>query len=153
LSSGRFSIIKDVNVGAGSHIYDQVNLYKCNIGEQCKIDAFVYVEEGVTIGNRVKIRAFSFIPSGITIEDDVFIGPNVTFTNDKYPKIGGSWKMLRTVVRRGASIGAGAVILPGIDIGEKSMIGAGSVVTSNVPRGTLVLGNPARIVTRKSIED
>jgi UDP-2-acetamido-3-amino-2,3-dideoxy-glucuronate N-acetyltransferase len=140
--------VKDITVGRNTRIYDQVNLYKCKIGEGSKIDAFVYVEDGVTIGNRVKIRAFSFIPSGVTIEDDVFIGPSVTFTNDKYPKIGRQWELLRTVVHNGASIGGGSVILPGITIGKNSLIGAGSVVTKSVPANSIAFGNPARIKKR-----
>ena len=147
----KFSIVKNVRLGRGTRIYDQVNLYKCHIGEEVKVDAFVYVEEGVTIGNRVKIRAFTFIPSGVTIEDDVFIGPSVTFTNDKYPKIGQQWELLTTLVQQGASIGGGSVILPGVTIGRNSLIGAGSVVTKNVPANSVVCGNPAKVKRKKSL--
>lgn len=97
------------------------------------------------IGNRVKIRAFTFIPTGVVIEDDVFIGPHVTFTNDKYPKINTNWKLLKTTVKRGASIGAGSVILP-ITIGRNSFIGAGSVVTKDIPDNVVATGNPAKVV-------
>jgi UDP-2-acetamido-3-amino-2,3-dideoxy-glucuronate N-acetyltransferase len=146
--SKRFSIIKDIVVGPNSRIYDQVNLYKCNIGKGSKIDSYVYIEEGVIIGNRVKIRPFTFIPSGVRIEDDVFVGPHVTFTNDKYPKINAAWELMRTTVRQGASIGAGSVVLP-VTIGENSLIGAGSVVTKDVPENATVAGNPARIIRNR----
>jgi acetyltransferase-like isoleucine patch superfamily enzyme len=124
-------------------------LYKCKIGRNCKIDAFVYVEEGVVIGDDCKIRPFVFIPTGVTIEDDVFVGPNVSFTNDKYPRVKGEWKLLRTRIKKGASIGANSVILPGVTIGEEALVGAGSVVTEDVPNRAIVAGNPARIVGYK----
>jgi UDP-2-acetamido-3-amino-2,3-dideoxy-glucuronate N-acetyltransferase len=149
LSNKRFSIIKDIVIGPNSRIYDQVNLYKCYIGKESKIDAFVYIEEGVIIGDRVKIRPFTFIPSGVRIENDVFIGPHVTFTNDKYPKIKADWKLLRTTIRQGASIGAGSVVLP-VTIGKNSLIGAGSVVTKDVPDNVAVAGNPARVIHNKA---
>jgi len=142
----KYSKIVDVKIGKGSKIYDHVNLYKCEIGENAKIDAFVYIEEGVKIGNNVKIRPFTFIPTGVVIEDDVFIGPGVMFTNDKYPRVRGKWRLLKTVVKRGASIGAGAVICPGITIGEYSIIAAGSVVTKDVPSYAIIAGNPAKII-------
>ncbi len=148
MNKRRFSIIKDIDVDSDSRIYDQVNLFKCRIGRGSKIDAFVYIEEGVVVGDRVKIRPFTFIPTGVTIGDDVFIGPNVTFTNDKYPKIKSDWKLLGTTVKRGASIGAGSVILP-VSIGENSLVGAGSVVTKDVPNNVTVAGNPARIINNK----
>ena len=147
-TKSKFSILKDVEVGKGTRIYDHVNLYKCKIGENSKIDAFCYIEEGVKIGNNVKIRTHTFIPSGVIIEDDVFIGPGVVFTNDKFPKSQGEWKLLKTEVKKGASIGAGAVILPGITIGEGAMVGAGSVVIKDVPPFTVVAGNPAEIIKK-----
>ena len=140
----KYALIKDIEIGEGSRIFDQVNLFKCKIGKNSKIDAFVYVEEGVVIGDNCNIRPFVFIPSHVTIEDDVFIGPNVTFTNDKHPRAQGDWKPLPTLIKKGASIGANSVILPGVTVGEEALIGAGSVVTKNVPSKTIVTGNPAR---------
>ncbi|RLG81148.1 MAG: N-acetyltransferase [Thermoprotei archaeon] len=142
----KYAIITDIEVGEGTKIYDQVNLYKCKIGKNCKIDAFVYIEGGVKIGNNVKIRTFTFIPEGVEIEDDVFIGPGVIFTNDKYPRVRGKWRLLKTKVKKGASIGAGAVILPGITIGKYALVAAGSVVTKDVPDYAIVVGNPAKVV-------
>jgi acetyltransferase-like isoleucine patch superfamily enzyme len=143
----KHSLVEDVLIGECTVIHDHVNLYKCSIGKNCKIDAFVYIEEGVVIGDNCKIRPFDFIPTGVTIEDNVFIGPHVCFTNDKYPRVKGSWKMLRTVIKRGASIGAKSVILPGVTVGEEALIGAGSVVTRNVPDKAAVTGNPARLIS------
>lgn len=140
----RFRSIFECDIGESTVIHDFVDLYKCKIGSNSKIDSFVYIEEDVVIGNFVKIRPFTFIPTGVTIGDYVFIGPNVTFTNDKYPKIGEEWQLLRTNVEDHVSIGAGSVILPGVNIGKHSMIGAGTIVTKDVQPGTVVTGNPAR---------
>jgi acetyltransferase-like isoleucine patch superfamily enzyme len=151
----RFSKLRDVQIGEGTVILDHVNLYKCKIGRNCKVDSYVFIEEGVEIGDNCKIKPFVFIPKGVTIEDDVFIGPNVVFTNDRFPrstnpdgvpKSEKDWKLERTLIRKGSSIGAGAVILPGIIIGRDAMVGAGSVVTSDVADGATVVGNPARPV-------
>ena len=142
----RFSVIKKTAVGARSRIYDQVNLYGCKIGKNTKIDSYVYIEEGVTIGDNCKIRPFVFIPTGVVIEDNVFIAPNVTFTNDKHPRAQGDWKRLNTRVKRFASIGAGSTITPGVEIGENALVGAGSVVTRNIPDNSIAIGVPARVV-------
>jgi UDP-2-acetamido-3-amino-2,3-dideoxy-glucuronate N-acetyltransferase len=142
----RHSLVEDVLIGEGTAIHDHVNLYKCSIGKNCKIDSFVYIEEGVMIGDNCKIRPFVFIPTGVTIEDNVFIGPGVSFTNDKYPRATGTWKMLRTLVKKGASIGAESVILPGVTVGEGALVGAGSVVTRDVSERAVVIGNPARFI-------
>ena len=144
--ASKYSFLRDVELGEGTVVHDQVNLYKCKIGKNCKIDAFVYVEGDVVIGDNCKIRPFVFIPTGVTIEDNVFIGPNVSFTNDKYPRVKGEWTLLRTRIKKGASIGANTVILPGVMVGEDALIGAGSVVTKDVPSRAVVAGNPACII-------
>jgi acetyltransferase-like isoleucine patch superfamily enzyme len=143
-TSSTFSAIVDAEIGEGTIVRDQVNLFKCKIGKFCKIESFVYIEEGVSIGDYCKIKPYVFIPTGVTIGDEVFVGPNVTFTNDKYPRSKGEWKLLQTIVREGASIGANSVILPGVTVGVKAFVGAGSVVTHDVPDGATVCGNPAR---------
>lgn len=145
----KYSVLKDVKIGEGTVIHDHVNLYKCKIGKNCKIDAYTYIEEDVVIGDNCKIRPFVFIPTGVTIQDDVFISPGVTFTNDKYPKVKGEWKMLKTIVKRGASLGAGAIILPGVTIGENALIGAGAVVTEDIPDNAIAVGVPARVISAR----
>jgi len=142
----KFSMIKDAEIGKGTIVHDQVNLFKCKIGRDCKIDAYVYIEGDVEIGDNCRVRPFVFIPTGVTIEDNVFIAPGVVFTNDKYPRVGGQWKLKPIRVKESASIGAGAVILPGVTIGKKAIIGAGAVVTKNVPDNAIVVGNPARVL-------
>jgi acetyltransferase-like isoleucine patch superfamily enzyme len=144
LRKPRFSIIRDSEIGEGTIVRDHVNLYNCKIGKNCKIGSFVYIEDGVTIGDDCKIKPHVYIPTGVTIEDDVFVGPNVTFTNDKYPHAKGDWRLMKTLVKEGASIGAHVVILPGITIGRNALVGAGSVVTTDVPDRATVAGNPAR---------
>ncbi len=142
----RYCVVSGAEIGEGTVIHDQVNLFKCKIGKNCKIDAFVYIEEKVAIGDNCKIRPFVFIPTGVTIGDNVFIGPNVTFTNDRYPKVRGDWQLLSTTVESGASLGANSVVLPGVTIGKDALIGAGSVVSKNIPERAIVVGNPARVI-------
>lgn len=143
--------------GKNTIIRDFCNLYKCKIGDNCRIGSYVYIEEDVEIGNNCKIKPNVFIPTGVKIEDGVFIGSHVSFTNDKYPrsinknktlKNDNDWSLLKTLVKKGASIGSGSTILPGIVIGEYSVIGSGSVVTKSVPDNTLVVGNPAKIMKK-----
>ncbi len=150
LSGLGHSRVEGVKIGKGTEIRDHVNLYKCTIGENCKVESFVYIEEGVIIGNNCKIKPNVYIPTGVTLEDDVFVGPNVTFTNDKMPHAKGEWSLNRTLVAKGASIGAHSVILPGIRIGKNGLVGAGAVVTKDVPDNSTVVGNPAREMVRES---
>jgi acetyltransferase-like isoleucine patch superfamily enzyme len=149
------NIAPDVKLGRDVKIYDFVNLYGCEIGDESKIGTFVEIQKGARIGRRVKISSHTFICEGVTIEDGVFVGHNVTFINDLYPRAtaaGGElqteadWKVVPTIVRRGASIGSSATILCGVDIGEGAIVGAGSVVTKDVPAGVIVAGNPARVL-------
>ena len=147
-SRSALSMIVDAEIGEGTTVRDHVNLYKCKIGKNCKIESFVYIEEGVTVGDECKIKPYVYIPTGVVIEEQAFLGPNVTFTNDKYPRTKGDWKLLKTVVGRGASIGANSVILPGVRIGKGAMVGAGSVVTVDFPDGVTVCGNPAWVLEK-----
>ena len=143
-----FYSIHDCDIGEGTIVRDFVNLYGCKIGKDCKIAAYAEVQRGVVVGDRCKIEAFAFIPSGVTIEDEVFVGPHAVFTNDLHPRAVGDWEVTPTLVRKGASIGAGAVIVCGVTIGEGAMIGAGAVVTKDVPPNSLVVGNPARVIKK-----
>ena len=156
-AAGFNRIAADVKLGTGVAIYGFVNLYGCSIGDNSKIGAFVEIQKNVEIGSSVKISSHTFICEGVCIEDEVFIGHNVSFINDKYPKATNAsgelqseadWKVLKTVVRRGASIGTSCTILCGVTIGEFAIVGAGSVVTKDVPANTIVAGNPARVLRR-----
>lgn len=140
-------MITESVIGKETSIAKTADVYKAIIGENCKISGFVYIEEEVQVGNNCKIRPFAFIPTGVTIEDGVFIGPSVTFTNDKYPRAineDGSlqgeedWELTKTLIKKGTSIGAGATIMCGVTIGEHAMIGAGAVITKDVPDNTVV---------------
>jgi acetyltransferase-like isoleucine patch superfamily enzyme len=145
----------DVKLGEGVRIFGFVNLYGCEIGDESKIGTFVEIQKGARIGRRCKISSHTFICEGVTIEDEVFVGHGVMFTNDLLPRAtaaGGAlqteadWQCLPTTVKRGASIGSNATLLCGITIGERAVIGAGAVVTKDVPAGAVVAGNPARIL-------
>lgn len=153
-------IAPDVKLGANVKVYAFVNLYGCEVDDESRIGTFVEIQKGAKIGKRVKISSHSFICEGVTIEDEVFIGHGVMFINDKYPRAttqGGSlqseadWVCVPTVVKKRASIGSNATILCGITIGEGALIGAGSVVTRDVPAGAVVAGNPARPISVKEV--
>jgi UDP-2-acetamido-3-amino-2,3-dideoxy-glucuronate N-acetyltransferase len=147
----------NVKVGKNVKFYNFVNVYGCSINENSKIGAFVEIQKNVFIGKNCKISSHSFICEGVQIEDNVFIGHNVSFINDKFPRSTNEngelqtekdWKIVKTKVKKGASIGTSATILCGITIGENSIIGAGSVVTKNVPNNTIVVGNPAKFLKK-----
>jgi acetyltransferase-like isoleucine patch superfamily enzyme len=148
-------IASNVKLGRNVRLFGFANLYGCELGDDVKVGPFVEIQKGVKIGNRCKISSHSFLCEGVTLEDDVFIGHNVTFTNDRFPRATSGngqlqteadWNCLPTLVKRGASIGSGATLLCGITIGENALIGAGSVVIRDVPPDTVVAGNPARTI-------
>jgi len=148
-------IAPDVKMGKGVRIYAFTNLYGCEIGDDVKIGTFVEIQKGARIGSRCKISSHTFICEGVILEDDVFVGHNVTFINDLYPRstngagtlqTEADWKCIPTCVKQGASIGSGATLLCGITIGPGALVGAGSVVTRDVPAGAIVAGNPARVI-------
>src|SRR5438876_9428639 len=148
-------VARDVRLGKGVKLGKFVNLYGCEVGDNTKIGPFVEIQKNARIGRNCKISSHTFICEGVTIEDNVFIGHGVTFINDTYPRAtnetGGlqtekDWKVEPTLVRAGASIGSGATILANITIGEDALIGAGSVVTRDVPANAIVAGNPARLL-------
>jgi UDP-2-acetamido-3-amino-2,3-dideoxy-glucuronate N-acetyltransferase len=148
-------IAPDVKLGKSVCIREFTNLYGCEIGDDVKIGTFVEIQKGVKVGNRCKISSHTFICEGVTLEDDVFVGHNVTFINDRHPRAtngngrlqtDADWVCIRTLIKRGASIGSGTTLLCGITIGENAMIGAGSVVTKDVPPGAVMAGNPAKMI-------
>jgi len=150
-------IAADVKLGNNVKLSKFINLYGCTIGDNTKIGAFVEIQKNVSIGKSCKIQSHTFICEGVVIEDNAFVGHNVAFINDKYPRstaAGGvlqteaDWKVEPTVVKKGASIGSGATILCNVTIGENAIVGAGSVVIKNVPANTIVAGNPAKILRR-----
>ena len=153
-------IADDVKLGANVKLATFINLYGCTIGDNTKIGTFVEVQKNAVIGRNCKIQSHTFICEGVIIEDDVFVGHGVTFINDKYPRAtngnGGlqnesDWKVVPTIVKKGASIGSGSTILCSVTVGEKAIIGSGSVVTKDVPPSTIVAGNPASVL--RSIND
>ena len=147
-------IAPDVKLGRGVKIYAFTNLYGCSIGDESKIGTFVEIQKGATIGARCKISSHTFICEGVTIEDEVFIGHNVTFINDLYPRATANgalqteadWECRPTRIKRGASIGSSVTLLCGVTVGEHAIVGAGSVVTKDVPPYGIVAGNPARLL-------
>jgi acetyltransferase-like isoleucine patch superfamily enzyme len=150
-------IADDVKLGPNVRLSKFLNLYGCEIGENTKLGAFVEIQKNASVGRNCKISSHTFICEGVTIEDDVFIGHGVTFINDGYPRAitaaGGlqteqDWKVEATLVRKGASIGSGATILSKVTIGERAIVGAGSVVTKSVPEDAIVAGNPARVLRK-----
>jgi UDP-2-acetamido-3-amino-2,3-dideoxy-glucuronate N-acetyltransferase len=159
---GQFCVIApDVKLGRDVIIHHFVNLYGCEIGNGTRIGSFVEIQKGARVGSNCKISSHTFVCEGVTIEDEVFIGHGVTFINDKYPRATGAngalqtdddWTVVPIVVKRGASIGSGATILCGVTIGERAIIGAGAVVTRDVPADTTVAGNPAQAIGTSSLE-
>jgi acetyltransferase-like isoleucine patch superfamily enzyme len=147
------SIAPDVKLGKGVKLSKFINLYGCQIGDDTKIGAFVEIQKNASVGRQCKISSHTFVCEGVTIEDNVFIGHGVMFINDIYPRATANgqlqteadWKVERTVIKNGASIGTGATILANVTIGENAIVGAGSVVTKDVPANTIVGGNPAKV--------
>jgi len=148
-------IAPDVKLGQNVKLSKFINLYGCEIGDESKIGAFVEIQKNASVGERCKISSHTFICEGVTIEDNVFIGHGVMFINDSFPRATAAdgnlqteadWKVERTVVKKGASIGSGATILSNVSIGENAIVGAGSVVTKDVPPSSIVVGNPARVL-------
>jgi len=149
------SIAPDVKLAHGVKLSKFINLYGCQVGEDTKIGAFVEIQKNATVGKNCKISSHTFICEGVSIEDNVFVGHSVTFVNDSYPRATtrdgqlqteADWKVEKTIVKKGASIGSGSTILANITIGENAIVGAGSVVTRDVPANTIVAGNPAKIL-------
>ena len=154
-------IAPTVKLGKDVKLSKFINLYGCEIGDETKIGAFVEIQKNATVGKRCKISSHTFICEGVEIEDNVFIGHGVTFINDSYPRAttgtGGlqteaDWKVEKTLIRRGASIGSGSTILSKVTVGENAIVGAGSVITRDVPANVIVAGNPAKILRSISEE-
>ena len=150
-------ISSDVKLGENVRLAPYVNLYGCSIGDKSRLGAFVEIQKGAFVGKNCKISSHSFLCEGVVIEDDVFIGHSVTFINDLYPRATNSdgkpqseenWQVIPTLVKRGASIGSGSTILCGVTVGEGAIVGAGSTVTKDVAPGTIVAGNPAKLLRR-----
>jgi len=148
-------IAPDVKLGKDVKLAKFINLYGCEVGDETKIGAFVEIQRNARIGRRCKISSHTFICEGVTIEDEVFVGHGVVFINDSYPRAttasgelqgADDWTVEHTVVMKGASIGSGATVLSNVTIGERAIVGAGSVVTRDVPAGTIVAGNPAKVL-------
>jgi len=155
-------IAPDVRLGKDVRLAKFINLYGCAVGDESKIGAFVEIQKGASIGRRCKISSHTFICEGVTIEDFVFVGHGVVFVNDSYPRATTAsgdlqtekdWKVQKTLVKQGASIGSGATILANVTIGERAIVGAGSVVTRDVPADTIVAGNPARVIRTLTTEE
>jgi acetyltransferase-like isoleucine patch superfamily enzyme len=154
-------IAPDVKLGSNVKLSKFINLYGCEVGDNTKIGAFVEIQKKASVGKNCKISSHTFICEGVTIEDDVFIGHSVTFINDSYPRAtvaGGrlqteqDWKVERTTVKKGASIGSGATVLANVVVGENAIVGAGSVVTKDVPANSIVAGNPAKVLRQINTE-
>lgn len=152
-------LIIDVEFADGVVVRSFTNLYGCRIGSKTQIGPFVEIQRGAVVGARCKISSHSFVCSGVELEDEVFVGHGVVFTNDRFPRAvtadgalqqDGDWKLEGTTVRRGASIGSGAVVLCGLTIGEDAIVGAGAVVTRDVPEGAVVAGSPARLIRMRA---
>jgi UDP-2-acetamido-3-amino-2,3-dideoxy-glucuronate N-acetyltransferase len=150
-------IAPDVKLGKNVKVFAFVNLYGCSIGDETKVGTFVEIQKGARIGAHCKISSHTFICEGVTVEDNVFIGHNVTFINDLYPRSTAAdgklqteadWKVVPTLIREGASVGSSSTILAGVTVGEGAIVGAGAVVTKDVPPWTIVAGNPARVLRK-----
>jgi len=147
-----FKKINDVKLGKNVVIYDFVNLYGCTIGDETRIGTFVEIQKGANIGKKCRIQSHTFICEGVKIEDEVFIGHGVVFINDRHPSVSAAqnktWKLEKVLVKTGASIGSGVIIMGGVTIGKNAMIGAGAVVLEDVPDNLTVVGIPARIIKK-----